>query len=353
MENQSFSNSTKKPIDFKSEFLANIQINQYTDLLSLYLLVPLAFFGTIFNLMSFGIFCKKAFNQIALFKYMRVYTFSSFIISFSLVFFFFFAPFTFYELSISYISRVYICKITQSYVTMLFFFYQNSVNILINIERALNFSNGFVRFKKVSPYLLCFIAFLLCVLIHGPNFLLYNIVSDHDLYIKFRYCEKTAFTESSLGKLLLIISYVLQGPFVLTGEIVTNIISMVSFIRFMRRKAELNARRFSANESIVEKRKRKKNEKINRKLLFMNFYFGIFSILIHIIQISSQFVIFLFNLSPSVSTWFVFVYPFVICLKNFPNIFFYYKFNKQFKNCFLLSYKASPESNQYTPAYRS
>ncbi len=160
MENQSFSNSTKKPIDFKSEFLANIQINQYTDLLSLYLLVPLAFFGTIFNLMSFGIFCKKAFNQISLFKYMRVYTFSSFIVSFSLVFFFFFAPFTFYELSISYISRVYICKITQSYVTMLFFFYQNSVNILINIERALNFSNEFVRFKKVSPYLLCFIAFL-------------------------------------------------------------------------------------------------------------------------------------------------------------------------------------------------
>ena len=316
MENQTLNNSTKKPIDMKSEFLANIQINHYTDALALYLIVPLASLSTLFNFISFLIFCRKSFNQIALFKYMRIYTFSSFIVSFSLIFYFFFAPFTFYELSISFISRVYICKLTQSYITLFIFLYQNTLDIFINIERALNFSSRFNSFKKISPYLICFMILIVCILIHGPNYLLYNLVSDEDLYIKLRYCEKTAFTESNLGKLLLIISYLVEGPVVLIAVIVTNIISMVSFLRFMKRKAQLNARRASVNESELEKRKRK-DEKINRQLLFMTFYLSIFSILNHIVQISSQFVLFVFNLSPSVGAWFIFLFAFSKSLDDF------------------------------------
>jgi len=244
-------------------------------------------------------------------------------------------PYTFYELSISYIARVYICKILQSYGTVFFFFFQNTLDIFINIERALSFSNGFKRFKKLTPYFVCFMVFLFCILIHGPNFLLYNIVSYEDLYIKFKYCEKSDFTQSSLGKILLIISYVVQGPIVLIGEIITNIISMVSFKRFMRRKAELNAQRLSVNESELEKGKRLKNEKINRQHLFMTFYLGIFSILNHIVQISSQFVLFIFNPNQSVGAWFIFIFAFAVTFKNFLNIFFFYNFNTQFKNVFL------------------
>ena len=226
------------------------------------------------------------------------------------------------------------CKLTQSYITLLLFFYQNTLDIFINIERALNFSTRFNSFKKISPYFICFICLIVCVIIHGPNYLLYNIVSDQDLYIKFRYCEKTAFTQSSLGRLLLIISYLVEGPVVLIAVIVTNIISMVSFLRFMKRKAQLNARRVSVNESKVEKRKREKDEKINRQLLFMTFYLSIFSILNHIIQITSQIVLFVLNLSPTVGAWFIFLFAFVVAFKNFSNIFFFYHFNSQFRNSF-------------------
>ncbi len=206
---KSIDNQTENSINLKSEFLASIQFNPYTSSLSLYLIVPLASFGALFNLISLLIFCKKSFNQLALFKYIRVYTFSSFIVSFSLIFYFFLTPYTFYELSISYIARVYICKILQSYGTVFFFFFQNTLDIFINIERALSFSNGFKRFKKLTPYFVCFMVFLFCILIHGPNFLLYNIVSYEDLYIKFKYCEKSDFTQSSLGKILLIITEII------------------------------------------------------------------------------------------------------------------------------------------------
>jgi hypothetical protein len=226
------------------------------------------------------------------------------------------------------------CKILQSYISVFFFFYQNTLDIFISIERTLSFSTGFKNFKNISPYLICFIVFLMCGLVNLPNFLVYNIVSDEDLYIKFKYCEKSAFTQSSFGKILLIISFVVQGPIVLIGEITTNIISMVSFKSFMRRKAELNAQRLSVNESELERRKRLKIEKMNRQLLFMTFYLGIFSALNHVVQFSSQFVLFIFNLSPSVGAWFIFIFAFAVSLKNFSNIFFYYHFNKQFRYYF-------------------
>jgi len=332
MENQS-NHSTENPTDLISKFLASIQFNPYTDKLYLYLIFPLASFGALFNLVSLFIFCKKSFNQLALFKYIRVYTFSSFIVSFSLIFFILLTPFTFYDLSISYISRVYMCKILN-YISVFFFFYQNTLDIFISIERALSFSTGFKNLKKKSPYLICFIVFLMCGLVNLPNNLVYDIVSNEDLYIKFKYCEISAFTQSSLGKILLIISFVVQGPIVLIGEITTNIISMVSFKSFMRRKAELNAQRLSVNESELERRKRLKIEKMNRQLLFMTFYLGIFSALNHVVQFSSQFVLFIFNLSPSVGAWFIFIFAFAVTLKNFSNIFFYYHFNKQFRYCF-------------------
>jgi len=286
---KSIDNQTENPTDLISKFLASIQFNPYTSSLSLYLIVPLASFGALFNLISLLIFCKKSFNQLALFKYIRV---------------------------------------------VFFFFYQNTLDIFISIERALSFSTGFKNFKKKSPYLICFIVFLMCGLVNLPNNLVNDIVSNEDLYIKFKYCEKSAFTQSSLGKILLIISYVVQGPIVLIGEITTNIISMVSFKSFMRRKAELNAQRLSVNESELERRKRLKIEKMNRQLLFMTFYLGIFSALNHVVQFSSQFVLFIFNLSPSVGAWFVFIFAFAATFKNFSNIFFYYHFNKQFRYCF-------------------
>ena len=94
MTKQSQSNSTA-PIDFIKLLLANLQINKYTDPFHMYLIVPMGLLGSLFNLVSSVIFCQKSFHTLPLFKYLRVYTLASLIVSFGLIFIFYLAPYTF------------------------------------------------------------------------------------------------------------------------------------------------------------------------------------------------------------------------------------------------------------------
>ncbi len=321
--NQSQENST---FDLISILLTNFAINIYTDKMCLFLIIPMALLGTVFNLASFGIFCKKTFNDIHLFKYLRIYSFSSLIVSSSLIFSFYCSPYTFPVLFLTLSTRIFDCKI-PSYVTAFFFFYGNVLDIFIKIDRAISFSNGFNRIKKISPYLICLILLLICVLINGPNYLLYDIVPDSEIPNLLRLCKLSKFTWSPMGKILLLMSFIIQGPAVLIIVIVTNVLAMVSYKRYLKRKNEVHQNSFKKreDESKAHAKKTKKEEILNKKLLFMTFYFSVFSVIYHIIQFSAQFVITIFKDVSSnwISAWFVWHV--------------YYCIQKHFKHFLLLS----------------
>ena len=336
MINQTQANSTE-PNDLKTLLLANIQFNKYTDAFNIYLIVPSASLSTLLNLICFDIFRKKSFDSVPFFKYMRVYTLASFIVSLSLMFCFYFAPFTLPQFLLAYTARVFACKIFPSFVTAFFFFFENALEIFINIDRAVSFSSKFDRFKKISPYLISLILLLVCALINGPVFLLYDIVEDSELPKTLRLCRLSQFSKSYSGKLFLMISFVIQGPVVLVLVIATNVIAMVSYRRYLKRKTQANELQDLAHREIMTE-EQKKNEKINKNLLFMTFYLSIFSVVNHSIQFSSQFVIFIFALQPSVSAWFIFTYTLNFVLKNLMNIFFFYNYSNQFKNDLLDRY---------------
>jgi hypothetical protein len=80
-----------KSIDLKSLILSNINTSWLADMLYLCLIVPLAIFGTIFNLISLIIFSRKSFSKIALFKYLKCYSLVSLVISFTQIFYFYFS----------------------------------------------------------------------------------------------------------------------------------------------------------------------------------------------------------------------------------------------------------------------
>jgi hypothetical protein len=122
-----------------------------------------------------------------------------------------------------------------------FFFFENTLDIFINLERALAFSSGFGRFKKISPYIISLLLFSLCILINGPVFIVFDIVEDSQFATALRLCKLNQFSKSSLGKLLLMISYILQGPVSLILVIGSNIIALISFRRFLNKRAQLQA----------------------------------------------------------------------------------------------------------------
>jgi len=337
MINKTQSNSTDSN-DLIQQLLANIQFNKYTDAFYLFLILPMGSLGSLFNYVSFVIFCKKSFDM-PLFKYLRVYTLSSLIVSLSLIFIYFFAPFTFPQIFLAYSTRIYGCKILPSFVTSFFFFFENTLDIFINLERALSFSSEFGRFKKISPYVISLLLFILCVLINGPVFFVYDIVEDSQLPIVLRLCKLTQFSKSSMGKLFLMISYILQGPVSLIFVIGTNMIALISFRRYLKRKAQLHTQTSLENETEAHKKKRTQDEKANKRLFLMTFYLSIFSVLNHLMQFSAQFIVFILAMSPSVTAWFVFIYIFNFAFKNFMNIFFFYNYNKKFKNALLGYFK--------------
>lgn len=340
-------NNSTQPDDLFALVLAKTPYNWYTDKLMLYLIVPMGSFGALFNLVSFAIFCKKSFDEMPLFKYMRVYTLASMVVSCSLILSFMLAPFTLPKFLLEYISRVFICKIIQSFVTNFFFFYENVLDIFISIERGLIFSTEFKRFKKISPYLICLILLAVCILINGPIFISFDIVPDSELSVLGQW-ELSRFSASSFGKPLLAISYITQEPVVFIFVIITNIIALISYRRFLERKFEAKNHPAQANrrdETAEQKKKRKKDEKANAKLLFMTFYLSVFSAVNHMIEFSAQFCLIILELNPSNLAWFTFIYMFNFALKNFMNLYFFINFNSQFRHAFIFWRKTPASGN--------
>ena len=169
-------------------------------------------------------------------------------------------------------------------------------------------------------------------MIHSPNYFLNNIATDNELSTILKYCKTTPFAESSLGKITLMISYVLEGPVVVILAIVMNVVSLISFRRFSKRKAELQAHHAQTTRRTENE---ERNDTTNKKLLKMTVCLSSFSVVIHLLQIAAQFILYVYRLSTSVGAWFLFSYVFICALKNLSNIFFFYNYNTQFKNAFL------------------
>lgn len=321
-------------IDIKKLFLSNSRSSPLADIFNLYLIVPMGISGSLFNLICLIILVQKPFRNIGLFKYVIVYTASCLITALSQIFFFCFSNSLLYEVSLSYIGRIYKCYITASFVTTFFFFFSNLLDIFINLERTINFSSKYQNFKQISPYKICLIGFIACLIINIPNNMAQELVSTQDLYIKLRYCVETSFSKTTYGKVLLYVSFMIQGPLLLVLVIITNISSMISFKSFLKRKSKVTVQ-VILTESQLKKQKWK--EKTERRLLFMTFYLTLFSFVILLVQFVAQLVIFLLlhNFSNEMGGWFIFLFAFVIALKQLSNIFFYYHFNENFKKSIL------------------
>ncbi len=143
-----------------SLLLANVRFTHLTDSLNLYFILPLAIIGTCLNFLTIRILNKISFRSMNIFKLMFINSLVSFLITFYMIFFFLNSPYIFFELSISLFNRIYACVFANWYL-LFFFFYGNCIDILINLERALSFRNKFEKLKKTSPYLICFIVFII------------------------------------------------------------------------------------------------------------------------------------------------------------------------------------------------
>ncbi len=310
----------------------------------LYLIIPMGVIGSVLNLLSLLVFLSKKLRNVALFKYMAVYSLTSLILAFSQIFFFYFTANTFYDLALSTNGRIFSCYIINS-VILFSFFYGNALDIFINLERALNFTNKHEKLKNTSPYLISLIAFIFCLIIYTPSFMSLEIVPKDETYVRMAICDFTEFVSSRLGKIILTISYLIEGPVILILVIISNLLSLISYKQFTNRKKELNR----VNNTQVDNKKLKRirnNEKDDRKLLFMTSYFSLFSLIFHAVQFTAQFNYFISNnVNTKSRGWVIFIYVLGASVKQFFSIFFYYNFNKKFKKTLIGFFIKNSKSN--------
>jgi len=264
-----------------------------------------------------------------------------------MIFYFLDIPYIFFELSISLLNRIYSCYLANCFF-LFFFFYGNCIEILINLERVLSFSLKFEKFKKLSPYLICFIVFIICVLIHLPSDLSVSYTPNEELFIKLNMCYATSFATQPITRLILLISIIIEGPVVMILAIGSNILAFVSYKSFLKiKQTTLELTRFGNNNRAnnhqlteIEQRKIVKKEKMDQKLFKMTVYLTAFSIITHLIQFSAQLILILFRMNNKlVYSWIYFMFSFMVLIKNFCSIFFFYHFNIKFKFYFKKNFR--------------
>ena len=177
-------------------------------------------------------------------------------------------------------------------------------------------------------------------------FLQVNQLFGHSgLYIKLRLCYLTSFAIQPDTQMLLLVSFIIEGPVVMILAIGSNLLAYASYKAFMKRKSMTTSVAFNVNRqqlaintravelTEIEKRRQAKKEKKNKKLFNMTIYLTISSILLHVIQFGAQLIIFVFSsfISASVYSWATFAYIFMIILKHYITIIFFYYFNSNFK----------------------
>lgn len=325
--------------DPKELVLAVIGSSWWYDSLYLFIITPMGLIGFILNTLSLIVFFNKRFRHINLFKYFKIYTFNYLIVSLMVSCFFFLSPKYFFKLSISYSARIFKCLVVPSYGIALLFFYGNAMGILLNLERASNYSIRYRRFKQINPYKLSFILFLICVVINIPSCFLVKIASDKDVEdainnyenaIKFKgICIRHPISLTLYGKIATIFGYSVKGLLTLILDIASNIASMLAYKTFIQSKLkslnlESNKKTDILNQFAIK----------SKKHTFMTFYLTLFSICVHIIQFSADMSIFIFGLGPSYKFAFTFLIMFVCAVKLIVNVLFFYLFNKNFRKSF-------------------
>jgi hypothetical protein len=329
-------------INLIENLFSNLASTQLTDTLILALIVPLGVIGSLLNLIGTIVLSRPSFRKLALYKYLRVYSLTSLIITFLMSFYFYMAPRLLFDLALSYMGRIFRCFVITNIIT-LFFSFGNILDILFNLERVSYFTNKKIdSLKRISPYYVCLGSLIVSVVLHIPNFLTFTLAPSDLISVKV--CIFTPFANSPVGKILLLTSSIFQGPVILLFVIITNTIAYIAYKSFLlKKKTAININQQQTDQlgpfstlpinSSQQKIKKQKEEKKQKKLVQMTLWISTFSVFIHIIQFSSQFLVFVLQttVSSDIYALFLFLYSFIMVLKHFSSIFFFYKFNNNFK----------------------
>lgn len=346
------------------------------DTIYLYIIGPLAFVGFVLNYFSYSAFHKIRFRNVALKKYLEVYTISCFILCFILMFCVLFRTPRYFNLQQNYFASIYNCKVIVC-VAITIFLFINILDSILLLERLSNFdfNSKLRRFFKFNPYKVCFLLYILSNLINISGFFVYEIKSNEDFesiqydYEKlntFVYCKRIPFFYTKTGKIIILITILIKHIFTLLIEMILSVCSIIKFKKYYKNtnsrlnrinnKMERNNLMIENNIAINSSKKShlimksskysksiqnsirilNKIEIYNAGLTKMTIYLSIFSIINHIGLFFAYITIMIDEYNTKLHRYSGLLIILFVILKYTSNFFLFYHFNKSFRNYFRL-----------------
>jgi len=330
------SNETYYPLEY---WLAAFGYPSFSEILSLYVILPLGLISFAFNVLTFIILLKPCFFGSVFFSYMKLYIFNGIILS--LVSSIFFVSFTYrvFDIGNSYdgiLSSLYITTLIQPIV----FLYSALLEICIVIERSLYFLSKRLRKIHIIEFnKLIIILFLLSVVVHLPFFFLY-VPSYADVQLKQQtryriwFINYTDFSFSLFGKILIYAQYLIRDISPLIAKIILN--SLLIYLVISYKNKSKKDKIIKTQMSTVFNLRKQVNitngnyiSKKDRNQAFVSLIMCIFSMFEHILTIVF-YMLFFINLCYESNIVYGFA-TLAITIKQLTNIFILYIFNSLFR----------------------
>lgn len=380
MNSSSFKNDIEK-LEF---FLIKTGNTWILETIYLYTVSPVGVVAIVLNIISLATLLKFKNVNTSQYKYLKIFTLNSLFLS-MMIFFFIFTHIPRYDsFSLTYFARFYRCVIMINVANMLNF-YEGVLNILIILERMSNFVLKFKKLTRIPPYIASGVFLIVCILICLPTFKLSTVKSQDDFLNTINnynenntvlsYCEKTEFSRSLFGKIIIALVIVIMNGITLIIEVTCTILAIYNFRKYlesrsnlMKNKNDLNLNNLRVNNtnkvghldinnetsmvnevtvnnttgSVGENNQKSSKmnnsnrnlSKVERNLTKMSIKFAILSSLSNIcILFYNLFVLFVGD-----NNIFYYYLVFSACLftllKLSANFFFYYHYNKNFRVIF-------------------
>jgi hypothetical protein len=254
----------------------------------------------------------------------------------------------YFSFSLSYLARLYRCVIMINVANMLNF-YGNVLNILVVLERMSTFVLKFYKLKKIPPYKTSFLFLAICILICLPTYF-FSTVGSQSQFMRdifdcnstskvVSYCEKTQFSGSLIGQVMIVMVIIIMNGLTTIIEIFVTSISIVYFRRYLKFRGNFLAPKVALNNQengskLSQAPARSRHSSINMNLIKLSIYFSTFSS-------ASNFFVFFYNLlvlflgQENVYYYYlVFGACFLTLLKLILNFFLFYFYNSTFRSNF-------------------
>ena len=312
------------------------------EYLNFYFILIVSLVGFFLNSTSLLILTRKSlFTSTDFYKFMRVYTLNSMILSLFLASTFVTTSYRFLSISSSYARSLFYVYV---YVPFLCYFYLNSslLEICMVFERISYFLPTRNRIiKKIGFKKLCLVVFSLSALVNSINYTLYTpsfldaAVDENTVYRLF-FLTYSAFSLTLGGKVLAYVMYFFRDILTMVIKLVLNGMSVVllrSYLTKLKKEKRTFAERISSGSQLqsanVQAADSTYISRTDRNQTLVALIMCTFSLLEHVFYVPS-YVFFIINISDLALVLYCLGLT-SLCLKQVAGFVILYKFNSLFR----------------------